>query len=136
VNLYWRSLPSSLRGRNVRVVISKDGKAYRRAVKSIALRRRLRDSLAGARVRAELYFFPPDRRTRDIDNLPKAILDSITHAKIWADDNCVDALDMLRCEKKAGGTVVAVLTEVLDSSPKTYEQIMEAIRGYPGTQAP
>jgi crossover junction endodeoxyribonuclease RusA len=49
--------------------------------------------------------FPPDRRRRDLDNLQKAVLDSLAHAGIYADDSQVDLLVVRRREPLAGGKV-------------------------------
>ena len=38
----------------------------------------------------------PDRRKRDLDNLLKATLDALTHAKVWHDDGQIDRLEVER----------------------------------------
>ena len=38
----------------------------------------------------------PDKRRRDLDNLLKATLDSLTHAGVWSDDSQIDALSIRR----------------------------------------
>ena len=39
----------------------------------------------GARLSLHLHVCPPDRRARDLSNLPKALEDALTHAGVWAD---------------------------------------------------
>jgi Holliday junction resolvase RusA-like endonuclease len=53
---------------------------------------RSRDSCR--RVVVEVYV--PDRRKRDLDNLHKGILDSLTHAGVWGDDSQIDDLRIYR----------------------------------------
>jgi len=37
----------------------------------------------------EITLFPPDERSRDIDNYNKALFDALTHAGVWEDDSQV-----------------------------------------------
>ena len=54
--------------------------------------------------------FPPDRRRRDLDNLPKAVQDSIAHAGVFEDDSQIDLLIVRRCEPvKWGKAVVRII---------------------------
>jgi crossover junction endodeoxyribonuclease RusA len=43
-------------------------------------------------MRVEIQAFRPDRRRRDLDNLLKAILDSLTHAGVMQDDALIEDL--------------------------------------------
>ncbi|MBN2448154.1 MAG: RusA family crossover junction endodeoxyribonuclease [Phycisphaerae bacterium] len=98
VNHYWRHF----RGR---VLISREGRAYRKVV--VAL-------LAGsgnhwpsdARLALCMDVYPPDRRRRDLDNAQKASLDSIEHAGVYADDGQIDLLITRRCEPVKGGKLI------------------------------
>lgn len=84
VNTYWRTFQN-------RMLISKEGRAYREAV--IA---QCSDYKLDGRLRVEIEATMPDRRRRDIDNLPKAVLDALTHAQVWNDDNQIDDLRIYR----------------------------------------
>ena len=44
------------------------------------------------RLQVDVILYPPDRRRRDLDNYMKALLDSLTQAKVWEDDEQVDNL--------------------------------------------
>lgn len=59
-----------------------------------------------------LYYVPPDKRRRDIDNLSKAVLDALTDNKIYEDDSQVKHLEMQMCpevcEHKTGFVFVEV----------------------------
>ena len=46
----------------------------------------------------EIILHPPDRRTRDLDNYMKALLDALTLAGLWRDDSQIDQLSILRGE--------------------------------------
>lgn len=117
VNSYWRSPNSGpLAGRTL---ISEKGRAYRGAVLTNVAKQCDAEVLIGrhmlmaqARLSVALYAYPPDKRRRDLDNLPKAVLDALTHAGVWADDEQIDHLSILRCEQRKGGQIRVVITEL------------------------
>lgn len=83
VNRYWRTFQG-------RMIISAEGRSYRKAVADQVLIQRGAKHYEGS-VRVEIEAFRPDKRKRDLDNLLKAVLDSCTHAGVWVDDsNIVD----------------------------------------------
>jgi crossover junction endodeoxyribonuclease RusA len=83
VNKYWRTFQG-------RMIISADGRAYRRAVADQVLIQRGAKDYAG-KLCVVIEAFRPDNRRRDLDNLFKAVLDGCTHAGVWEDDcNIVD----------------------------------------------
>lgn len=93
VNHYWRTPRSGpLSGRTL---ISEEGRQYRDAVALQVTLQRARHRTT-ARLRVEIEAWMPDRRRRDLDNLPKAVLDSLTHAGVWADDAQIDDLRIYR----------------------------------------
>lgn len=47
--------------------------------------------------------YPPDKRVRDLDNVLKALLDSLSNVKIFTDDFQVNRLLIERFEVKKGG---------------------------------
>jgi crossover junction endodeoxyribonuclease RusA len=76
VNTYWRNF----RGR---MVISKEGREYRQAVSNL-IQGNWRYTKS---VKVFITAYRPDNRKRDLDNLLKATLDSLTYAGIWEDDS-------------------------------------------------
>lgn len=50
------------------------------------------------RIRLDILACPPDRRKRDLDNILKALIDSLQHASIYNDDN---QIDIIRIERAA-----------------------------------
>lgn len=85
-----------------RVLISRDGRLYREALKDLVTAKRAseRHLPAGAgtvpqqpltgRVAIVLDIFPSNLRRWDLDNRWKGLLDALTKAKVWKDDSQVD----------------------------------------------
>jgi crossover junction endodeoxyribonuclease RusA len=61
-----------------------------------------------ARLSVLVEAYPPDRRKRDLDNILKAILDSLQHAQVFKDDNQIDKLSVWRCNSTQGCIVVTI----------------------------
>ena len=55
---------------------------------------------AGGRIALCMDAFPPDRRRRDLDNLPKAVQDSLAHAGVYEDDSHYAELRIMRSKKR------------------------------------
>lgn len=77
VNHYWGS-------RGSRRYIKAAGKAYRMNVMAIAFEKRLR--APDGYLEIEVHAYAPDKRARDLDNLWKALLDSLVHAGVIRSD--------------------------------------------------
>lgn len=103
VNTYWRTPHKGpLAGRTM---ISEKGRAYREAViKECAANGATNADIEG-RLSVTLLVFPPDRRRRDIDNIPKAVLDALAHAGVYRDDSQIDELVIRRCSIVQDGGV-------------------------------
>jgi len=56
-----------------------------------------------ARLRLDIYAYPPDRRARDIDNLSKVVQDALQDARVFANDAQIDQLWIERMEIVRGG---------------------------------
>ena len=83
VNKYWRTFQG-------RMIISAEGRSYRKAVADQVLIQRGAKHYAG-KLCVVIEAHRPDNRRRDLDNLLKAVLDGCTHAGVWEDDsNIVD----------------------------------------------
>lgn len=100
VNSYWRTPRSGpLAGRTM---ISEAGREYRAAVADQVLIQRAAHRLAMP-LSVDIEVIEPDRRVRDLDNLLKATLDSLTHAGVWEDDHQIDELRVWRIRGRIGG---------------------------------
>lgn len=114
LNHYWRHV-------GPRVLISEAGKLYRERVVWI-VRQQRSEPLEGP-VSVDLEIKPPDRRPRDLDNIPKAILDALTHARFWIDDSQVDDLRVRRGAPQQGGEVI--LTVVRQGGQATRRMVLK-----------
>lgn len=85
VNRYYRSALG-------RVLISAQGRAYREIVCRIVTP----SGVLSGRLGIEITTHQPDLRTRDLDNVCKAILDSLQHAKVYDNDGQIDRLVVQR----------------------------------------
>lgn len=102
VNAMWRSPRSgALAGRTL---LSATGRAYRRDVCAAIGQR---SPFAGP-LRVVIEARMPDKRRRDLDNIPKAVLDAMTHAGVWSDDSQIDDLRVWRSRQMGGCVVVTV----------------------------
>ena len=99
VNHYWKS-GRDRSGRPMRY-LSTAAKDFKRAVSMLCGRKQAFSGRVGVRV----LVWPPDRRTRDLDNLLKGLLDSITGAGVILDDCQIDEIHMMRESVRKGGAV-------------------------------
>lgn len=77
------------------MLLSQKGREYRKAVVEQVLIQRGAKLYQG-RLGVEIVAHVPDKRRRDLDNMLKAVLDSLTHAGVWADDSLIDELTIKR----------------------------------------
>ncbi|WP_375191821.1 RusA family crossover junction endodeoxyribonuclease [Marinobacter sp.] len=113
VNTYWRH---TIVNRRPRVLISKKGRDYRKAVlRSIGIRHQKIHGRVSVWIGAQA----PDRRARDLDNLPKAILDALTHAGVWGDDEQIDQLTIVRQPVVEGGAIRVVISDEIEPERTT-----------------
>lgn len=96
VNHYWRMW----RGR---MLVSREGRAYREDVCALLAGGGFRKPPPGARIALCMDAFPPDRRRRDLDNLLKSVVDALEHAGLYADDSQIDLLVTRRRTLVLGG---------------------------------
>lgn len=121
VNHYWKHRVITPRGANKRSFlqsyISDAGKQYRRAVVEQCL---ITDSplrIEGA-LACTLDLYPPCNRKRDCDNYAKALLDALTHARVYSDDSQIIDLRIRMHPKSPPGRVQVTLesmTQVLSA---------------------
>lgn len=97
------------------VYVSKEGKDYRDGVRK-ALPRGLRP--VRDRLDVTLRLCRGDRRSYDIQNYQKGLLDSLTAVSVWADDSQIDRLEIIRGPVSDSGGHVDVTIRVIQN-PQT-----------------
>lgn len=102
VNHYWRHI--TING-TPRTLISARGRDFRKNVVQIVSREK-KALRIDSRVKINVVVYPPDCRKRDIDGYLKSLLDSLTHAGVWLDDEQVDSIYITRGEVVKGGKAV------------------------------
>lgn len=105
VNNYWIHLPSG------RAVLGSDGKRFRKAVEDTLVKHNFIGEFDGY-LRVEIEAHPPDNLRRDLDNICKAILDSVQHAGVYQDDYRVYDLHLMRFAAESEGHVIVSISNV------------------------
>ena len=104
VNTYWRRVGN-------KTLLSEAARTYRKRV--LARLRYVRFVPFDGPVKVIITFRPPDRRVRDLDNLPKGLLDALKYAGVYADDSQVRHLDMcLAATVQKGGASLVTVTSM------------------------
>ena len=103
VNKHWRTFQG-------RMIISAEGRSYRKAVADQVLIQRGAKHYTG-KLRVQIEAFRPDNRRRDLDNLLKAVLDGCTHAGVWEDDSNIVDLRIYWADS-VGGMLKVKVSEV------------------------
>ncbi|MEQ9941077.1 RusA family crossover junction endodeoxyribonuclease [Pectobacterium aroidearum] len=110
VNTYWRS-PSSgpLAGRHL---VSAKGRTFRaQAIACVLEQLHRKPKAITTLVAVTITFYPPDRRTRDMDNYLKAPLDALTHAGVWTDDSQIKRMLLEWGPVTKGGKAEIVISD-------------------------
>ena len=79
VNTYWRTF----RGR---MILSKFGRLYQTAVAEQVVTQSC-PKFGDKNIKVTIAAYRPDKRRRDLDNLPKAVLDGMCSAGVYDDDS-------------------------------------------------
>lgn len=106
VNTYYRNVKG-------RTIISAKGRDYRTDTIAACLEQSINSHITG-RISLKMTCCPPDKRTRDLDNLTKALIDSLQHAGLFEDDSQIDHIEISRVVKPEYllGTVDVELSEL------------------------
>lgn len=87
-NTYWRR-------RGHCYFISEKGQDYRQYVTKLCYKYTGIFNI-DSRLKLSIDAYPPDKRKRDLDNLFKAVLDSLQYARVYPDDCQIDELSIRR----------------------------------------
>jgi crossover junction endodeoxyribonuclease RusA len=104
VNTYWRA-------NGKRRFLSKAGVQFKVDVSEYVINSAI-PKLGSARLRMDIVIRPRSRRVFDIDNLLKAILDSLMDAGVYDDDSQVDDLRITRGDPCKDGACIVVIEEI------------------------
>lgn len=107
VNRAWRMVRV---GRSARMVLSREGRAYRR--EACARLAALRAPRIDGPLRVVIMLHPPDRRKRDVDNALKALLDALQHGGVIADDSQIVDLRVAKGAVAPGGRADIEIREI------------------------
>lgn len=100
------------RNRNGGVRLTKKAQDYVQMVRVIAPGHH-----AMGRLYVLLMVSEPDRRRRDLDNLQKVLLDSLTKAGVWADDSQIDDLRIVRLPYRIkGGRILVEVANIPEAT--------------------
>ena len=103
VNHYWRRV-------GFRTLISREGRRFRERVMALLAARKVQP--ISGRLSVELDLYPPDNRRRDLDNLPKAVLDALQHGGAYEDDSQIVRLALEKRDPVPGGLTIVRIEAV------------------------
>ena len=103
VNHYYRHV-------GPRTLISREGRRFRERVCALLAKAGV-DPITGP-LRVEIEIYPPDRRRRDLDNLQKALLDSLEHGGLYRDDSQIKKLEIEMCECVPNGRALVRIEKI------------------------
>jgi len=112
---------SWFRSKTGKVFLTQAGKKFRSLVGFFVQQDRVKgelpkEPLTGP-LQLTLTLWVPDHRKRDIDNSNKALLDALTHAKIWEDDSQVKKqIVEMKSQVVKGGRIDIEITEYQEES--------------------
>lgn len=90
VNRLWRQFKG-------RTILSASGREYREEVKRCLWENAPRYRVLDRDCQVSIRAYVPDARRRDLDNMLKASLDGLTHARLWEDDSQIKKLTIEHC---------------------------------------
>lgn len=108
VNKYW-TRSTSWKGKPGMMLTPKARAYHLKVLERLGIGRQ---PLTG-RISLTIELYPPDKRRRDIDNVLKALFDTMQKARLYKDDSQVDRLYVKRCEPVKEGMVTVEIREIV-----------------------
>lgn len=103
VNHYWKT-----NRRTGHVYLTKRARDYKKDV-FFSVKRLSGHGFGDNRIKVCLFVYPPDKRRRDLDNICKAVLDSLQEAGVYNNDFQIDVLHVERMGHiKLGEVLVSI----------------------------
>lgn len=92
-NVYWRSTIQYVGGKpKVRVLLSREGRAFKKAAYTLLKAQRARFHAGDVQVRGTVYF---ENRRRDLDNCMKPIMDVLADGVCFKNDRQVRRIEFV-----------------------------------------
>lgn len=95
--------------------LSKVGKDYRQLAADAIDDQKIPRRVLEGRLAVSAIAYPPDARTRDLDNLWKSALDVLKHCNVITDDGHIDDLHVKRAHQVKGGSFVIEVSEIAEA---------------------
>lgn len=111
VNRYWRHIAKGPAAG--RTIISAEGRQYRREVGNALVVQQWGAFNDDDLLRVSIVANPPDNRRRDLDNIKKAIFDSLA-GQVYEDDAQIRAVQSCMGPKMTGGRVLIMIEQMSD----------------------
>ena len=96
-----------------RLIVSEEGRRFQKAVAQLV---GPRPQTLVDKLRLDLWVHPPDARVRDLDNVLKAVQDSLQYAGVYLDDGQIDELHVRRGAKDKAEPRVELILSIMDSA--------------------
>lgn len=94
------------------VMLSARGRKYRADAIALLDELGLYNELIDSNVSMSVVLNPPTLRRYDVDNFSKSLLDALSHAKFWVDDEQVQKLTVSKGVKTSGGSVEVIVSVI------------------------
>ncbi len=95
--------------------LSAAGKEYREIAREAIVVQAVPKGALSGRLAVMAIAFPPDARTRDLDNLWKSALDVLKHNGVITDDGHIDDLHVRRGPQRKDGLFAVEISEIAEA---------------------
>lgn len=99
-----------------KIIIKPHVVKFRHTARAMAIRQARGRAMICEPVCVWMVFYPPDKRRRDLDNLPKSVFDVLTKAKIWQDDKLVHEMHLKWGEEVPLGKAIVKIKRIAERS--------------------
>lgn len=113
VNHYHQPI---IQGGKPRIVKSAKVRDYLEKNYLLVHRQLIGNLLIDENVIMQIDLHPPTLRSYDVDNRAKAVLDTLSKANFWVDDDQCESLLINKCQKEKGGFVDIFVWSGIDSA--------------------
>ncbi len=101
-------------------ILTRIGRLYSEQVAEVVIEQRVNLHIDEP-VAVTTVLYPPDKRTRDLDNCLKALQDALTRARVWVDDGQINQGHQYRGAVVKKGACVVLIQEAGPILPFGYD---------------